>query len=83
MRSADTSSDAHRAQLASLSRMSPALRIELAFAMSEQARAVAIAGIRARNPDLDEDSARLVLARSLLGDELFRAAWPGALLARS
>lgn len=63
--------------------MSPAQRIELAFAMSEQARAVAIAGIRARSPELDEDSARLVLVRNLLGDELFRAAWPRSLLAQS
>lgn len=74
----DTDVDAHRAQLAVYRRMSPAERIALAFELSERARAVALEGIRMRNPELSAEAARHVLLRRLLGAELHRAAYPEA-----
>jgi hypothetical protein len=76
MRSHDTDAAAHRAQLAVYARITPSRRVELAFELSERARRIAIAGIRSRHPDLTAEGARKVLLRRLLGDELFRAAYP-------
>jgi hypothetical protein len=44
--------------------------------MCEQARAVASQGALAREPALTTDEARARLLRRLLGDALYRAAWP-------
>jgi len=72
----DTSPEAHAAQLEVLARLGPARRVELAFELSEQLREVAVEGIRSRNPELSLGEARRVLWRRLLGEELFRAAFP-------
>lgn len=45
--------------------MTPRQRVELAFEMSEELRAVSVAGIRARHPELDESGALAELARIL------------------
>jgi hypothetical protein len=66
-------------QLAIYRRMTPARRCELAVRMSTSARAITLAGIRSRHPEYDEHQARLALFRVLVGDELFRRAWPNAL----
>jgi hypothetical protein len=57
-------------------RLGPVRRLQLAFEMSEQARALAVAGIRARARELSEDDAKQIMLRRLLGDELFDRAWP-------
>ena len=75
MRSRDTSLEAHRRQLDICRRMDPARRVELAWRMSEEARAVAAAGIRARHPDYSEAEVRRALARLVLGDALASIAW--------
>lgn len=77
MRSRDTSSDVVAVQRAAQRRLGPAGRVELAFEMSEQARAVAIQGALAREPGLSAGEARARLLRRLLGERLYRAAWPG------
>lgn len=59
-------------------RMDPAQRCAIAAQMSVDARAIALAGIRRRHPDYDDGQARLALFRVLLGDDLFRRAWPAA-----
>jgi hypothetical protein len=61
----DTDPEIRRRQLAAYRRMTPAQRVELAFEMSEEARAISLAGIRARNPHLDEAAARKELLRML------------------
>ena len=71
----DTSPDARRVQLDALRRMGPERRAALAIELSMRARETALAGIRARNPDLSEAEARHVLFRRILGDELYRAAF--------
>ena len=83
MRSPDTSPDAERAQREVLARMSGARRIEIAFEMAASVREIAAHGIRSRHPEYDEAQVRLALFRVLLGDRLFRAAWPEAPLLAS
>jgi len=46
--------------------------------MSDDVRALALAGIRARHADYTREQAALALARLLLGDETYRRAWPDA-----
>jgi hypothetical protein len=62
--------------------MSPGQRSELALEMSNQARKIALDAIRHRHPGYDDAEARWALFRLLLGDELFRRAWPRAPLLR-
>jgi hypothetical protein len=50
--------------------------VELAFEMSEQARAISIEGAMAREPGLSREEARDRLLRRLLGDALFEECWP-------
>jgi hypothetical protein len=76
MRSRDTDRKALDVQRAVLRRLGPARRVELAFEMSEQARALSIQGAMAREPGLAPEEARARLLRRLLGDALYRAAWP-------
>jgi hypothetical protein len=76
MTSRDTSRDAREVQLQAQRRLGPAGRVELAFEMSEQARAISIAGAMAREPGLSLVEARARLLRRLLGDTLFDACWP-------
>jgi hypothetical protein len=72
----DTTPDAAAVQAALYRRMTPAQRGAQAARMSASARAITLAGIRARHPEYSEKLARLALFRMLLGDELFRRAWP-------
>ena len=74
----DTDPAAHAAQIAVWRRMSGDQRVRVALSMSDDARAISLAGIRGRHPEYDASEARLALFRLLLGDTLFRAAWPHA-----
>jgi hypothetical protein len=76
MRSRDTTDEALEVLRAAQRRLGPARRVELAFEMSEQARDVSIRGALAREPGLAPEEARARLLRRLLGDALYRAAWP-------
>jgi hypothetical protein len=74
----DTSPAAHAAQLAAYRRMSGAERVALAAQLSEDVRAVTMAGIRARHPAYSDRELWYALQRLILGDELFSRAWPAA-----
>jgi len=74
----DTTPDAAAVQTAIYRRMTGAQRSLLAAEMSEAARSIALAGIRRRHPEYDNDQARFALFRLLVGDDLFRRAWPNA-----
>jgi hypothetical protein len=76
MRPRDTAAAAREVQLAALRALGPARRVELALEMSEQARAVSLAGVMAREPELSLEQARARLLRRILGAALFDAAWP-------
>jgi hypothetical protein len=74
--SADTSLDAHEAQIHAYRRMGGAARMAVMFRLSESARRWSMAGIRRRHPDYDDFQVRLALARMTLGDDLVRRVWP-------
>jgi hypothetical protein len=76
VRSKDTSREAADVQRATQRNLGPARRVELAFEMSEQARRISIQGALAREPGLEPEEARRRLLQRLLGDALYRAAWP-------
>jgi len=71
----DTSAEAHTAQRQALRRLGGAARVEMAFAMTREARQIAIDGILSRHPELSREQARHVLLRRLLGEELWSAAY--------
>jgi hypothetical protein len=73
----DTSLEAIRVQHAIYRRMPPEKRLRLAFQMSDSARAIAAAGVRARHPEYTERQVRLAVIRLRLGEELFRRVYPG------
>jgi hypothetical protein len=75
-RPADTSPEAWAAQAEALRRMGGAARTGIVFALNEQARQLAMAGIRARHPDYAEEEVRFAWFRLKLGDELTRKVWP-------
>jgi hypothetical protein len=72
----DTDAEAARVQMECWARLGPARRVALAIEMSEETREIALAGIRDREPGLDDWGARLQLARALFGVALADAAWP-------
>jgi hypothetical protein len=78
VRRADTSPDAHARQVAVYRAMTPAERVATAVAMSEDAAAIAAAGIAARHRDYDSDEVRRAYLRLCWGDELYAAVFPGA-----
>jgi hypothetical protein len=71
----DTSRAARRAQRVALAALGPEGRVELALAMSEQARAISIQGALDREPGLGPEEARARLVRRLIGAVLYDAAW--------
>jgi hypothetical protein len=78
----DTTPDAAAMRTQLYRRMTSDQRCEIAAEMSSMTREIALENIRARHPGYDEHAARMALYRLLLGDDLFRRAWPGeALLA--
>jgi hypothetical protein len=72
----DTIPDAAAVQIAAYRRMTTDQRTWAAAEMSAMARAITLENIRARHPAYDEHQARMALYRLLVGDELFRRAWP-------
>jgi len=77
-RSRDTGPAEHEAQLEVLRRLGPEGRLRLAMQMSDDARDVTSAGIAARHPGYSVEQVRWALRRLILGDALFRSAWPEA-----
>jgi len=73
---ADTTLAAQQAQSDVYRRLEPKARARLALDMSEAARELTRAGIRARHPDYGELEVEHALRRLVLGDELYRKAWP-------
>ncbi len=78
MTARDTTPEAAALQLAIYRRMRPGKRCEIAVEMSLAARDLTLAGIRMRHQSYDVQEARFALFRLLLGDDLFRRAWPSA-----
>ena len=69
----DTSPLAHGRQRDALRAMSPAARLAVAAALSDEVRALAVAGIRERRPGASDEQVALALARVVLGRDLATA----------
>lgn len=76
MRANDTTLEIHEAQLQAYRRMGAEARARVAADLSNATRELARAGIRSRHPEYREDQVEMALRRILLGDDLFRRAWP-------
>jgi hypothetical protein len=66
----DTSALAHDRQRDAFRAMSPAARLAAAAALSDEIRALAVAGIRARRPGASEKQVARAFARIVLGRDL-------------
>ena len=76
MRPHDTTPEAHKQQIAAYRRMPGEQRVLIALRMSEELREITLAGIQSRHPDYTPAQARDALLRLILGDDLYRAAYP-------
>ena len=72
----DTDKDAHLVHIALQRKLGGSGRVALAASMSEQAREISRAGIRARHPEYSEEQVHHALARLILGESLYREAFP-------
>ena len=66
----DTSAAARRIQVEAFRRMDGPTRLGMALEMSEEARAVTLAGIRHRHPEWTDTAVHRELLRLMLGREL-------------
>lgn len=73
----DTSLEAQQRQDDVFRAMAPERRVDLAVEMSEASFSMAESGIRLRHPTYSDEEVRLTGIRLRLGDDLFRAAFPG------
>lgn len=69
----DTSAAARRVQVESLRRLDGPTRLRMALEMSEEARAVTLAGIRHRHPGWSDAAVHEELLRLMLGRALATA----------
>ena len=76
VRAADTSVEAEAVRLAILRAKAPAERLADALSLSDAARQLARAGIRARHPAYTDRQVDLALFRMLYGPAIADAAWP-------
>lgn len=74
----DTSEEAEKILRERTLRMTPSERFEEGVRLCQFAREVMRAGIRSRHAEYSPSDVEDALARLLWGDELFRAARPGA-----
>ncbi len=70
----DTTPEAASIQIEAYRRMGGEERLRLALSMCDDMRELLAAGVRARNPELDEAAVSRAVARILLGDELYERA---------
>jgi len=73
---ADTTPEADAVQFAVYRRMSDARRLELSLQMSDDARLITAAGIRAHHPEYTDANVEDALRLMMLGPHLFHMAWP-------
>jgi len=74
--SRDTTPDAERVYWEIMQRLSGARKLEMAMEMSENMRRIALAGIRQRHPEYNEDEVRRALLLVLQGREIYRQVYP-------
>lgn len=70
MTATDTSADVRRRVAAAFAAMTGPERVACAVEMAEEAKAIALAGIRSRHPDLDDAAVTVEWLRLLHGDDV-------------
>lgn len=73
----DTSLDIWRMQVEIFRRMTGEQRLDMAFQLSHSTRALSAAGVRHRHPEYGDREVQLAVIRMMIGEELFREAYPG------
>jgi len=72
----DTTREAAEVQRDVFRRMTVAQRFARVVELAETGRELARAGIRGRRPEYTEAEVESAMLRMLLGDDLYRRAWP-------
>ena len=73
----DTTPEAYRVQIEILRGMTPAARLEQAMRLSETVLRLCESGIRSHHPEYGDRQVFPARARLVLGDKVFREAYPG------
>ena len=73
----DTTLEAARVQTGIYQGMTMEQRWRQALQMADSAKRMSMAGVRARHPDYSPRQVELAVIRMMLGDNLFRRAYPG------
>jgi len=73
---ADTTIEAARIQFEILQRLTPEVRVKMAFEMSDYLRSIVEAGVRLRHPDYDKDEIKKEVLRLMVGNRLFKQIYP-------
>ncbi len=76
VRTPDTTFEAEQVQLEIFRRMGPEKRLQCAIALSQTCRELLKEGVRRRHPEYDERQIALAVARLVLPEKLFFAAYP-------
>jgi len=66
----DTTRTAGQAQREVFARMTPGERVEASMQMSDEAKQIALEGIRSRHPEFDDAAVHVEWLRILYGEEL-------------
>jgi len=69
---ADTTRDSRRVQLDALRRLDGPTRLEMACAMSDDARSISEAGVRHRHPEWSDSKVHRALLELMVGADLAR-----------
>jgi hypothetical protein len=77
----DTTLEAARVYFATLKKLGPERRVQMAVELTRSMRRGVEAGVRMRHPEYTEDEVRLAVLRLMVGDELFRQCCPGCTIA--
>jgi hypothetical protein len=77
----DTTLDAARVYFATLKKLGPERRAQMAVELTRSMRRGVEAGVRMRHPEYTADEVRLAVLRLMVGDELFRQCCPGCTIA--
>ena len=72
----DTTIEAARMRFSILRQMGMEGRARMTIELSDGLRSIIESGVRQRHPDYDENMVRLAAIRIMIGDELFRQAYP-------
>ena len=74
---ADTSLEVIRIQHEIYRRMPAERRLKMAFEMTASMRKVSAEGVRSRHPEYTPRQVELAVIRMMIGEDLFRRAYPG------